>query len=126
MEGVTRFEIKEEINNDKLYREFQVKYDKFKNDLMPSKILLGEKDLENFLEKTKKFFKKNGLLLNWKEFEKLEMDQQINTWAMISPLTNEEKQKVLETTTNLEKVSTLTSIIEFYFHETGNGKNSVN
>ena len=31
--GVTRFEIKTEINNDKGYREFEVTYDKFKDDL---------------------------------------------------------------------------------------------
>ena len=121
--GIIRFEVEEEVNNTKLYREFKVDYEKFFMDL---DLKTEDINIKILLEKAKIFFKKNGLLLNWKEFEKLEMDQQINTLAMISPLTNEEKQKVLETTTNLEKVSTLTSIIEFYFHETGNGKNSVN
>ena len=44
------------------------------------------------MEKAKKFFKKNGLLLNWREFEKLNESQKINTLAMIAPVTNEEKQ----------------------------------
>ena len=53
-------------------------------------------NLKIFDGKGKSFFKKNGLLLNWKEFEKLDHTQQINTFAMIAPITNEEKQKLLE------------------------------
>ena len=41
------------------------------------------------------FFKKNGLILNWNEFDKLSLEQQINTSAMISPISNEEKQKLV-------------------------------
>ena len=44
------------------------------------------------MEKAQIFFKRNGLLLNWKEFDKLDQVQKINTLAMISPVTNEEKQ----------------------------------
>ena len=34
----------------------------------------------SLMEKVKNFFKKNGLLLNWKEFEKLDTNmQKINT-----------------------------------------------
>ena len=36
---------------------------------------------------------------------------------MISPVTNEEKQKILETVTLNEKVKALESIIAFYLHE---------
>jgi Lon protease-like protein len=69
------------------------------------------------MEKSKIFFKRNGLLLNWKEFEKLDQIQKINTLAMISPITSEEKQKLLETISLEEKVKTLDSIISFYLHE---------
>ena len=48
------------------------------------------------MEKAKTFFKRHGLLLNWREFEKLDHVQKINTLAMIAPITNEEKQKLLE------------------------------
>ena len=63
------------------------------------------------------FFKRNGLLLNWKEFEKLDQIQKINTLAMISPITTEEKQKLLETISLKEKAATLENIINFYLHE---------
>ena len=38
---------------------------------------------------------------------------------MIAPITNEEKQKLLETISLESKVNTLDSIISFYLHETG-------
>ena len=71
------------------------------------------------MNKAKKFFKKNGLLLNWKEFEKLDQLQRINTLSMISPITNEEKQKLLEAVSIEDKLNALESIINFYLYETG-------
>ncbi len=112
--GITRFRILEEINNNKLYREFKVDYTNFELDL---KNLSGNKSTEELINKVKVFFKKNGLLLNWKEFEKLDKIQQINTLSMISPITNEEKQKLLEAVTIEDKIKTLEDIISFYLHE---------
>ena len=57
-------------------------------------------------------------MLNWKEFEKLNQSQRINTLSMISPVTNEEKQKLLESVTYKEKINTLENIISFYLHDT--------
>ena len=111
--GLTRFEVIEEIDNSKLYREFKVLYKNFEFDLEP---VLENINTDVLMEKTKVFFKKNGLLLNWKEFEKLDSPQQINTLAMIAPVNNEEKQKLLESTTLNEKVKALEDIINFYLH----------
>ena len=69
------------------------------------------------MDKAKIFFKKSGLLLNWRELEKLDQTQKIHTLAMISPITNEEKQKLIESVSLAEKVKTLESIINFYLHE---------
>jgi Lon protease-like protein len=116
--GISRFEIKSEINNDKVFREFQVSYEKFTDDLEKEKkqILVKEK-INAIFEKTKIFFKKNGLLLNWNEFEKLDQDQKINTLAMIAPISNEEKQTILESIHIESKTKVLSEIIEFYLHE---------
>jgi len=57
------------------------------------------------------------LALNWKEFKLLGQIQQINTLAMISPFSNEEKQKLLETMSLNEKIKILSEIIEFYLHD---------
>ncbi len=113
--GITRFEVLEEQKTSKLYRQFKVKYDKFELDLKSN---LEDVDINSLLKKTKIFFKKNGLLLNWVEFEKLDKMQKINTLAMIAPITNEEKQKLLESISLKEKIETLEEIINFYLHDT--------
>ena len=112
--GITRFKILQEINNKKLYREFKVDYQSFKLDFNET---LGDENTETLMEKAKIFFKRNGLLLNWREFEKLDKAQKINTLAMIAPVTNEEKQKLLESLTIKDKIETLENIINFYLHE---------
>ena len=114
--GITRFKIFEEISNDKLYRQFKVDYKTFDVDLNHSEEIIEKGDL---IEKAKIFFKRNGLLLNWVEFEKLDQMQIINTLAMISPITNEEKQKLLEAVSFNDRVKTLEDIIRFYLFETG-------
>ncbi len=111
--GVTRFKIIKEIKNDKLYREFKVDYKDFEIDL---KKLPLDVNTDNLMSMAKIFFKKNGLLLNWKEFEKLDKQQKINTLSMISPINNEEKQKLLEALTIEDKIKSLESIISFYLH----------
>ena len=80
---------------------------------------MSEKNIntEQLMEKAQTFFKRNGLLLNWKEFKKLDLTQQIDTLAMIAPVTNEEKQKLLESLTIKDKVETLENIMSFYLHE---------
>ena len=120
--GIIRFQVEQEVSNSKLYREFKVDYEKFfmDLDLIPEDI-----NIKILLDKAKIFFKKNGLLLKWKEFEKLEDIQKINTLAMIAPVTNEEKQKLLESITLKEKVSALENIINFYLHEVNFNNNTI-
>ena len=77
------------------------------------------------MEKAKIFFKRNGLLLNWREFEKLDHAQKINTLSMIAPITNEEKQKLLETISLESKIKILESIISFYLHETSESNQTI-
>ena len=77
------------------------------------------------MHKSKIFFKKNGLLLNWDEFEKLDKVQKVNRLAMIAPITNEEKQKLLESLTLKEKTKTLENIISFYLHQVDFGNQTI-
>ena len=112
--GISRFKILKEISNNKLYREFEVDYKNFIEDINPN---YPEINTRKLMTMSKTFFEKNGLLINWREFEKLDQIQKINTLAMIAPLTNEEKQKLLETISLESKVKTLESIISFYLHD---------
>ncbi len=120
--GISRFKIIKEITSKKLYREFQVDYKFFVDDIKND---YKEVNSDGLIEKAKVFFKRNGLLLNWREFEKLEYSQRINTLAMISPITNEEKQKLLEAISLENKVNTLESIISFYLHDNGSSNQTM-
>ncbi len=123
--GLTRFEIIEEISNKKLYREFKVDYQKFDLDLDSENKVDEERKILDLFEKAKRFFKNNGLLLNWVELNKLKQSQQINTLAMIAPISNEEKQKLLETITISEKTKILSDIINFYLHNSNLDKTTI-
>ena len=112
--GIARFQVLEEVKNSKLYREFKVGYEKFSLDLEP---ILEEINTESLMKKAEIFFKKSGLLFNWKKFNKLNKVQKINNLDMVAPITNEEKQKLLESISLKEKVKTLGDIINFYSYE---------
>ena len=112
--GISRFKILKEVSNNKLYREFEVDYKNFIEDINPN---FHEINTQKLMTMSKTFFRKNGLLINWREFEKLDQIQKVNTLAMIAPLTNEEKQKLLEAISLDSKVKTLESIISFYLHD---------
>ena len=120
--GVTRFQILDEVQNKKLYREFKVDYKKFVEDIDD---LETNVDTKMLMDKAQSFFKRNGLLLNWKEFEKLDFTQQINTLAMIAPITNEEKQKLLESISLENKIKSLESIISFYLFDSNSNSNTI-
>ena len=117
--GIIRFEIIKEVKSAKLYREFKVDYKKFTLDTEP---IVEKINTISLMDKTKKFFQKSGLLLNWKEFEKLDEVQKINTLAMIAPISNEEKQTILESIHIESKTKALSNIIDFYLH--GNSLNN--
>ena len=120
--GVTRFQILDEVQNKKLYREFKVDYKKFVEDIDD---LETNVDTKMLIDKAQSFFKRNGLLLNWKEFEKLDFTQQINTLAMIAPITNEEKQKLLESVSLENKIKSLESIISFYLFDSNSNSSTI-
>ena len=120
--GISRFKILKEVSNNKLYREFEVGYESFTEDV---ENINNEVNAKELMEKAKIFFKRNGLLLNWREFEKLDHNQKINTLAMIAPITNEEKQKLLETISLENKIKALESIINFYLHETSESNRTI-
>ena len=123
--GITRFEITKEITSKKKYREFEVDYKRFYKDLITPNKVEAVYDKINFMEKVKDFFKKNGLMINWKEFEKLDESQKINTLSMIAPISNEEKQKLLETVSLEDKTNTLLNIIKFYSYENSFDKETI-
>ena len=125
LNGLTRFKIDEEINNDKLYREFIVNYDDFKEDMKLKEYAVKNEILKKLIDNSKKYFNQQGVLIDWKEISKLKAFEQIYTLAMISPFSVSEKQKILEVPDLNEAASTLNEITKFGFYEDLNDKDTI-
>jgi len=100
--GISRFKIINEINNGKPYRECEINFQEYIDDLKNSYNKINFSDLELIFKNLKSLFERKGYIINWKEIEKQSLDQTINTLAMASPFSLEEKQVLLETS-NIEK-----------------------
>ena len=111
--GLTRFRIVNEINTKKLYREFEVDYSDFLNDLENKVSERENYHLKNIINKIKTYFEKKNYMIQIKELEKLNCDQLISTISMISPFSSEEKQKIIETVNIEEKIKVFEEIINF-------------
>ena len=96
LRGLIRFEVLTEIHSGKNYRECEVKYNDFENDLVDKKEDLKFSDLELIFKDLKSLFEKRGFIINWKALEKQSLDETINALAMASPFSLEEKQILLE------------------------------
>ena len=112
LSGIIRFRIKNELKKENLYRKFNVDYSEFLNDLNEKNEIINiSKD--NLLKKIKVFFHKIQYQVNYKELEKLNLDQLISTVCMVSPFSIEEKQKLIETLNIEDKIKFFKEIISF-------------
>ena len=96
LNGICRFKIESEIQTDKLYRECDVQYNNFSDDVSNSIGNLNFSDLNIIMENMQKFFKKQGYIVNLKELNKKDLTQTLNDLSMASPFSLEEKQILLE------------------------------
>ena len=96
LKGVIRFKILKEFQSDKKYRECEVSFDNFFEDLENKKEDVKFSDLELIFKNLKSLFEKRGFIINWKALEQQSLDETINALAMASPFSIEEKQVLLE------------------------------
>ena len=96
LKGLVRFQTIKEVKSKNKYREYEVDFENFYNDLSEKKEELKFTDLELIFKNLKTLFEKRGFIINWKELEKQSLDETINALAMASPFSLEEKQVLLE------------------------------
>jgi Lon protease-like protein len=117
LSGLTRFKITKEIKNNKLYRECEVDFEDYQDDLSLQKEELKFSDLELIFKDLKLLFEKKGYIINWKSLEKQNLNETINALAMASPFSPEEKQILLESK-NLEiRKNKITEILSTYNYD---------
>ena len=97
LKGIIRFKIDKELKSEKKYRECDVNYETYLEDLNENTEDLKFSDLKLIFKDLKSLFEKRGFIINWQGLEKQSLDETINALAMASPFSLEEKQVLLET-----------------------------
>jgi Lon protease-like protein len=114
LSGLNRFIVVKEIKSNKSYRECEVNFEDFKEDLKLEKEQLKFSDLELIFKDLKSLFNKKGYIVNWKSLEKQSLNETINALAMASPFSLEEKQILLESKDLGSRKNKITEILNNY------------
>jgi len=121
LNGIIRFRIINEIKSDKKYREYEVSFDNYYEDLESKKEEIKFSDLNLIFKDLKSLFEKRGFIVNWKALEKQSLDETINALAMASPFTIEEKQVLLEAKSlNIRKTKIAEILTTYSFDQYNN------
>ncbi len=113
LKGISKFKIIEEIKNEYLFREFKVEYlnsekEKTSQEKLKSDFINSEIDINQL----KRFLRKRGFSLNWKQVDSMEFKSIVNALCMTMPITVNEKQTLLETENVIERFELLKNIID--------------
>ena len=114
LKGIIRFKILEEVSSSKKYRECNVSYENFYEDLSDKKEDIKFSDLEMIFKDLKNLFERRGFIINWRELEKQSLNETINALAMASPFTLEEKQALLEAKDLNSRKTRISEILSTY------------
>ena len=114
LNGISRFKILKEVVNNKTYRECEVSFEEYNFDQKQNTSKFTKTDLEPIFENLKSLFKKRNYVINIDSLKKESIEQIINTLAMASPFSLEEKQALLETQNILERKLELEQILNTY------------
>jgi Lon protease-like protein len=117
LNGLVRFKITKEIKNDKTYRECEVSFKDYQDDLNLQKEELTFSDLELIFKDLKSLFEKKGYVINWKSLENQNLNETINALAMASPFSMEEKQILLESQNLRIRKNKIAEILRTYNYD---------
>ena len=117
LKGKIRFQIVNEISTDKKYRNVEVNYNDYLNDVSDEEEKLNFSDLELIFKDLKSLFEKRGFIINWKALEKQSLNETINALAMASPFSLEEKQILLEAKNLDIRKSKIAEILNTYIFD---------
>ena len=117
LKGLMRFKVIKEIKNNKSYRQCEINFEDYHDDLNLQKEELKFSDLELIFKDLKSLFEKKGYIIDWKSLEKQNLNQTINALAMASPFSMEEKQILLESQSLKIRKNKITEILSTYNYD---------
>ncbi len=117
LKGLIRFKTIQEIGSNKKYREFEIDFNDYLDDLNEQSEKIQFSDLELIFKDLKSLFEKRGFVINWKALEKQNLNETINALAMASPFSLEEKQILLESKNLNSRKTKISEILSTYTYD---------
>lgn len=108
--GLCRFEIEDELDRMTPYRQFQVRYDRFGQDMTVG--VDDGIDREALLGAVRKYIEHQGLQSDWESIEKADNETLVNALSMLTPFLPKEKQALMEATDLSARTAILTTLLE--------------
>ena len=114
LKGLMRFNLISEKINDQKFREANINWENFSNDL---DININSSDLRTLKITLKKYFQIKNIRANMDAIDTFNDYNFADQITMICPLENNEKQLLLETTSILKRNKLLQTILDSYISE---------
>ncbi len=114
LNGICRYKIDGEAKSEKMYRQCNVNYESFLNDLEEDNSEIKIDKVDPLLKNLKNLFRKQGYMIDLKDLENQSLNQAINALSMASPFSLEEKQILLETKNISLRKKKLEEILKTY------------
>ena len=111
LEGISRFNFKNEVEHEKPYILSRVDWDFYRKDLVPFEDLNGF-DRHGFLEILKKYLDSAQIASDWEVLKKAKEEVLVNSLSMLCPFEPEEKQVLLEADTIRNRLDVLVTLMK--------------
>ena len=111
LEGVSRFNFKNEVEHKKPYILSQIDWSFYKNDLIPFEDMNGF-DRNGFLQILKKYLDSAQIASDWEVLRKAKEEVLVNSLSMLCPFEPDEKQVLLEADTIRNRLDVLVTLMK--------------
>ena len=111
LEGVSRFNFRNEVEHQKPYVLSQIDWSLYKNDLTPPEDMNGF-DRNSFLEILKKYLDSAQIASDWEVLKKAKEEVLVNSLSMLCPFEPDEKQVLLEADTIRNRLDVLVTLMK--------------
>ena len=111
LEGISRFNFKNEVEHQKPYVLSQIDWSLYKNDLTPLEDMNGF-DRSGFLEILKKYLDSAQIASDWEVLKKAKEEVLVNSLSMLCPFEPDEKQVLLEADTIRNRLDVLVTLMK--------------
>ena len=119
LNGIIRFNVREELEERRGYRRLAVDYAPFTGDLEPPPDTLPQRSL--LLTALRSYFAANGFDANWDAIDEMQDDMLVVTLCMVCPFDPLERQALLEAATPAKRADTLVTLLQMGAHGRGDG-----